>query len=78
MNEQLKVQGISITISKREQQDYLSLTDLAKYKNPEFTGQVIGHWLSTRYTVEFMGLWEKFNNPDFNVTEFSYLRNKTV
>jgi hypothetical protein len=50
---------------------------MAKYKNPEATGLVISHWLSTRYTVEFMGAWEKLHNPDFNVTEFSNIRNES-
>ena len=48
-----------------------------KYKNAEATGLVISHWLSTRYTVEFMGIWERVNNPDFNVTEFSNIRNES-
>ena len=77
MNEQVTIHGLPITISKHKHQDYISLTDLAKHKNAEYTGQVIGHWLSTRYTIEFMGLWEKFNNPDFNITEFSYIRNES-
>ncbi len=59
------------------QDDYISLTDMAKYKNAEATGLVISHWLSTRYTVEFMGVWEKINNPDFNVTEFSNIKNES-
>lgn len=38
--------------------DYISLTDIARYKNSA-TGLVISHWMSTKYTIEFMGLWEK-------------------
>ena len=48
-----------------------------KHKNSESTGLVISHWMSTRYTIEFMGLWEKMHNPDFNVTEFSNIRNES-
>ena len=59
---------------QRNHDDYISLTDMAKHKNAESTGLVISHWLSTRYAVEFLGIWEQVNNPDFNVTEFSNIR----
>lgn len=64
----------SISFMQRNQDDYISLTDMAKHKNAESTGLVISHWLSTRYAVEFLGIWEQVNNPDFNVTEFSNIR----
>lgn len=54
--------------------DYMSLTDMAKYRNEEATGLVISHWLSTRYAIEYLGIWERVNNPDFNITEFSNIR----
>ena len=56
--------------------DYISLTDMAKYRNAEATGLVISHWLSTRYAVDYLGIWERVNNPDFNITEFSNIRNQ--
>lgn len=56
--------------------DYISLTDMAKYRNSEATGLVISHWLSTRYAVDYLGIWERVNNPDFNITEFSNIRNQ--
>lgn len=55
--------------------DYMSLTDMAKYRNAEATGLVISHWLSTRYAIEYLGIWERVNNPDFNIAEFSNIRN---
>ena len=61
-------------IIKQQAEDYISLTDMARYKNAEATGLVISHWLSTRYAVYFLGIWERINNPDFNVTEFSNIR----
>ena len=64
----------SISFMQRNQDDYISLTDMAKHKNAETTGLVISHWLSTRYAIEFLGIWEQVNNPDFNVTEFSNIR----
>ncbi|WP_443738350.1 KilA-N domain-containing protein [Treponema sp.] len=70
----ISVQGSSITIEKKNEDDYVSLTDMAKFKNPESTGLVISHWLSTRFAIEFLGIWEQINNPNFNVTEFSNIR----
>ncbi len=55
--------------------DYVSLTDMAKYKDPEFTGIIIANWLSTKYAIQFMGIWEKLNNPNFNVMEFHNIKN---
>ena len=43
-------------------------------ENVESTGLVISHWMSTRYIIEFMGLWKKRHNPNFNVTEFSNIK----
>jgi len=71
------VNGTDITVFHTEKDDYISLTDMAHFKNAETTGLVISHWLSTRYTIEFMGLLEQMNNPDFNVTEFSNIRNES-
>jgi len=66
-----------IAVAQQNGDDYISLTDLAKHKNAEHTGVVMFHWMSTCYTIEFMGIWERVNNPDFNVTEFSYIRNES-
>jgi hypothetical protein len=72
----INVQGSEIIIIEDKKYDYISLTDIAKFKNKEATGLVISHWLSTRFTVEFMGLWERLYNPEFNVTEFSNIKNE--
>ncbi len=76
-NKIIKIEEKEIIIYTKNSEDFISLTDMARFKNSESTGLVISHWLSTRYTVEFMGLWEKMNNPIFNVTEFSYIRNES-
>ena len=70
----IEVEGSSIAVLKNQNEDYVSLTDMAKYKNAENTGLVISHWLSTRFAVDFLGIWEQINNPDFNLTEFSKIR----
>jgi hypothetical protein len=74
--QRIHVQGREITIISGKQDDYISLTDIAKHKNQDATGLVISHWMSTKFTVEFMGLWEQMHNPDFNVTEFSNIKNE--
>ena len=72
----IDVKGTAVTVLRQKEDDYISLTDIARHKNPDATGLVISHWLSTRYTIEFMGLWEKLHNPDFNVTEFRNIKNE--
>ena len=76
-NRKIEVKGKEIGITSDGKEDFICLTDIARYKNSEATGLVISHWLSTRYTIEFMGLWEKIHNPDFNVTEFGNIRNES-
>ena len=70
----ITVQGTIVNIVQRNKDEYISLTDMAKYKNPEQTSLTIAHWLSTNYSLEFLGLWEKINNPNFNTTEFSSIK----
>jgi hypothetical protein len=71
------VQGsqISIILHKGDD-DFISLTDMAKFKDREATGIVIANWLSTKYTIQFMGAWEQVHNPNFNVMEFNNIRNE--
>ena len=63
-----------IGLSKFEEQDYICLTDIAKYKDPERSDYVIQNWLRTRNTIEFLGLWEAINNSNFNPIEFEGFR----
>lgn len=56
--------------------DYFSLTDIARYKNPEAPADVVKNWLRRKDTIEFIGLWEKLNNPNFNVVEFDQFTNE--
>ncbi len=75
--ETISVQGTEIILFSGKEGDYISLTDMARYKNAKATGLVISHWLSTRYTIEYLGIWERINNPCFNVTEFSNIKNES-
>ncbi len=56
--------------------DYFSLTDIARYKNSEAPADVVKNWLRRKDTIEFIGLWEKLNNPNFNVVEFDQFKNE--
>ena len=64
--ETVNVQGTEVAVLSHRQDDYISLTDMAKYKNAEIPGTVVSHWMSTVFSVNYMGLWGKMNNPDFN------------
>ena len=66
----LKVKQIDIGFYEGNDQDYISLTDIASFKNPNEPKDVIKNWLRNRSTIEFLGLWEKINNPDFKGVEF--------
>ncbi|MEG1775787.1 MAG: KilA-N domain-containing protein, partial [Clostridia bacterium] len=71
MKAQISAKGMQIAVvSDGGYDDYISLTDIAKYKNPEYPGYVIQNWMRNRSTIEFLGLWEQINNPDFNYLEF--------
>ncbi len=70
------VQGTAVTVMAREQEDYISLTDIAKHKEPDRSDHVIQNWLRNRNTIEFLGTWERLNNPGFNPLEFEGFRNR--
>lgn len=61
---------ISVITFGPENNDYISLTDLAKYKNHDDPAGVIANWMRNRNTIDFLGLWEEMNNPNFNPLEF--------
>ena len=75
-NNQLTVKGADIRIITGKQQDYISLTDIVRYKKKERTDDLIRNWIRNRNTVEFIGIWEQLNNPDFNTVEFDGFRKK--
>ncbi len=68
---QIKVENKLISIVKQEEQDYICLTDLVREE--EGTDH-IRNWMRNRNTVEFIGLWETLNNPNFNTVEFDTFR----
>lgn len=72
----IEVKGQLITIVKMEQYDYISLTDIARFKDAEHTDTIIQNWMRNRNTVELLGLWETIHNPDFKPIEFEGFRNQ--
>ena len=65
----INANGIEIRVSSTNESDYISLTDIAKYRSDD-PNAVIQNWLRNRNTIEFLGLWEKLNNPNFKPLEF--------
>lgn len=70
----ITVQGNQISLLNKEAGEYISLTDIAKYRNAEEPFSIINNWMRNRSTIEFIGLWEKLNNPDFKPLEFERFR----
>ena len=72
----LLVKGTAVAVLSRPADDYISLTDIAKHKEPDRADQVIQNWMRNRNTVEFLGIWENLNNPNFKPLEFEGFRNR--
>lgn len=66
-NNKIEVQGVEITIKTINEQDYICLTDIAKAKEGE---DHIRNWMRNRNTIEYLGIWETLNNPNFKGVEF--------
>lgn len=74
----INAKGTEITVlSKGDENDYISLTDIAKYKNKDDAFIVINNWMRLRDTIDFLGLQESFSNPDFKPIEFDRFRQES-
>ena len=67
------VNGIEIRVKKINNDDYLSITDIAKGFGSD---DIVRNWLRVRNTIEFLGIWEELNNKDFNSVEFDGIKNE--
>lgn len=68
--DKIEANGIEISvISYGDDDDYISLTDIARKRNPEFPADVVKNWLRNRSTIEFLALWETMHNPEFKLVE---------
>lgn len=72
-NKHITIQGNDISIKKVHESDYICLTDMMKSKDGDF---FISDWLRNRNTIEFLGLWESMNNPNFNYGGFATIKSK--
>jgi hypothetical protein len=73
MTQKITVQGVAITIIKSDDAEFISLTDMLKAKDGDF---FIADWLRNRNTVEFLGIWERVHNPNFNYGEFAIIKSQ--
>lgn len=66
--------AISVVTTVGSEDDYISLTDMARHKNATAPKDVVKNWLRLRSTIDFLGLWEQLNNPNFKGVEFDSFR----
>lgn len=72
----ITTKGISIYTFQKNDHDYISLTDIARFKNAIEPKDIVKNWMRNRSTIEFLGIWEKINNPKFKGVEFDAFRNE--
>ncbi len=72
----IAVRGTPVTVLSLKEGDYISLTDIAKHKEPDRSDHVIQNWMRNRNTIEFLGIWESLYNTDFKPLEFEGFRNR--
>ncbi len=70
MKGKVTIKGTEITVQQFKDEDFISLTDIAKHKSSSRTDDLIRNWLRNRNTIEFIGIWEQLNNPHFKPVEF--------
>ena len=68
----INVENAEITVIRQNEDDFISLTDMARSQLQE---HIIFRWLSLKSTIEYLGEWEMLYNPDFNCTEFGAIKN---
>jgi len=74
----ITVKGTDIVFYKKSEEDYISLTDIAKIRDKDNPSQIISLWLRTYSTIEYIGLWEMLNNPDFKPHIYEGFKNESA
>jgi len=76
MSKTKKIEVLSreVSLYRHREEDFISLTDIARYRDAERGDYIIQNWMRNRNTIEFLGIWEQLNNPDFNSIEFDGIR----
>ena len=70
----MEVLSRTVTLYQHRKEDFISLTDIAKHRDAERGDYIIQNWMRTRNTIEFLGIWEQLNNPNFNSIEFDGIK----
>lgn len=70
----MEVLSREVVVQTIHKEDYISLTDIGRYKDSEHSDDLIRNWIRNRNTIEFLGIWEQLNNPDFKPVEFDGFR----
>ena len=70
----MEVLSRTVTLYQHHKEDFISLTDIARHRDAERGDYIIQNWMRTRNTIEFLGIWEQLNNPDFNSIEFDGIK----
>ena len=73
-SKKIDVAGTAVSITHSNQEEYVCITDIAKYKNPEAPADIVKNWLRNKNTIELLGLWEKLNNSNFKLVEFDQFK----
>ena len=73
-NSSIRVRGTEIAVVRRDGEDFISLTDIAKSRNPDHPDDLIRNWLRTRNTLVLIGIWEQLHNAGFNPVEFDGIK----
>lgn len=74
----IQVGKFVISLYTKEKEEYISLTDMARYKDADRTNYIIQNWMRTRNAIEFCGLWEQLYNPGFKSIEFDAIKETLV
>lgn len=73
-NKKINVQGLDIVLYEDNKEDFISLTDIARFKDAEHTDDIVKNWMRNRNTIELLGFWETIYNPNFKPVEFDGFR----
>ena len=76
-NNKITVKNVDVNITGIGDDDFVNLTDIARIVNPEFPAYVVKNWMRLRATIEYLGIWEKLNNDNFNLIEFDQIKNES-
>ena len=72
----IEIKGVSVSVKTKGEDEFICITDIAKYKSPDAPRDIIKNWIRNKNTIELLGLWERLNNPSFKQVEFDLFKNE--